>query len=128
MFAVNGSPGVTNMTAALQLALNTGRARINGVYRSMQLVVNTAVDVEFGGTITRHPNATTGNFIMFNADVLIDGRGKLDLNKENTTTGCHGIRVSAPALKVGIFNLTIRGAKAVSEIAAETAHGNSVLA
>lgn len=114
MFAVNGSPGVTNMTAALQLALNTGRARINGVYRSMQLVVNTAVDVEFGGTITRHPNATTGSFIVFNADVLIDGRGKLDLNKENTTTGCHGIRVNAPALKVGIFNMTIRGAKAVS--------------
>ena len=45
---------------------------------------------------------------------LIDGRGKLDLNKENTTTGCHGIRVRAPALKVGIFNMTIRGAKAVS--------------
>ena len=114
MFAVNGSPGVTNMTAALQLALNTGRARINGVYRSMPLVVNTAVDVEFGGTITRHPSTATGSFIVFNADVLIDGRGKLDLNKENTTTGCHGIRVNAPALKVGIFNMTIRGAKAVS--------------
>ena len=113
MFAVNAVPGTTNMTAAVLTAMNTGLARLNGVYLSSHLGLTGAANVELNGTLLRHPASPTGNFISTTYDFVMYGSGVVDCNKANTTTGCHGLRVGAGALTVHVIGVTFRNAKAV---------------